>query len=385
MFDRHIRLPQDSSFFLFGPRGSGKTHLLKERLRAPSTLYIDLLDPETFQTLSLRPKALIEQLDALAPGTRWVAIDEIQKLPSLLDIVHQQIESRDIRFALTGSSARKLRHGSANLLAGRAFVYNLFPLTARELGETFSLAEALRWGTLPRLFALKGDDVKSDFLRSYAHVYLQEEITQEQVVRKLEPFRRFIYTAAQMSGRIINFSKIAREAGTTVPTVQTYFQILEDTLVGFLLEPFHESVRKRQRENPKFYFFDTGIQRALSHALTVDLVPRTYEYGAAFEQFLINEILRLQSYAKKDYRLSYLRTKDGVEIDLIVERPGLRRALVEIKSTQRVGPEEVRGLGRLSPDIPNSEAFCLSLDPIPKKIAGVSCLPWQQGLSELGL
>ncbi len=385
MFNRIIRLPQNSSFFLFGPRGSGKTHLLKERFRTPSVFYVDLLDPETFQTLSLRPKVLIEQLRALAPGVQWVVIDEIQKIPSLLDIVHQQIESGGLRFALTGSSARKLRHGSANLLAGRAFVYHLFPLAARELGKAFSLAQALRWGTLPRVFALKSEEEKRDFLRSYAHVYLQEEITQEQVVRKLEPFRRFIFTAAQMSGQIVNFSKIAREAGTTVPTVQSYFQILEDTLVGFLLEPFHESVRKRQRENPKFYFFDTGIQRALSHSLNVDLVPRTCEFGAAFESFLINEIHRLQSYAKKDYRLSYLRTKDGVEIDLIVERPGRKRALVEIKSTERVGPEDVRALKRLAPDIPNAEAFCLSLDPMPKKIEGVSCLPWERGLAELGL
>lgn len=385
MFNRLIHLPRSSSFFLFGPRGAGKTSLLKDRLRDPSVFYVDLLDPETFQNLGLRPKALVEQLLALPPRVEWVVIDEIQKLPSLLDVVHQQIESGRRRFALTGSSARKLRHGSANLLAGRAFVNYLFPLTARELGEAFSLEAALRWGTLPRLFALEGEEDKRDFLRSYAHVYLQEEITQEQIVRKLEPFRRFIYTAAQMSGQIVNFSRIAREAGTTVPTVQSYFQILEDTLVGFLLEPFHESVRKRQRGNPKFYFFDTGVQAALSHSLTVGLAPRTYAFGVAFEHFLVNEINRLQSYAKKDWRLSYMRTKDGVEIDLIVERPGLKRALVEIKSTERVGPEEVRALKRLGPDIPNAEAFCLSLDPAPKVIDGVSCLPWKRGLAELGL
>ncbi len=385
MFNRLIRLPRNSSFFLFGPRGTGKTSLLKARLKDPAVFYMDLLDPETFQTLSLRPKTLIERLNALPPGVDWVVIDEIQKLPTLLDLVHQQIESSRLRFALTGSSARKLRHGSANLLAGRAFVNHLFPLTAREVGESFSLEAALRWGTLPRLFALDGDEDKSDFLRSYAHVYLQEEITQEQIVRKLEPFRRFIYTAAQMSGQIVNFSKIAREAGITVPTTQSYFHILEDTLVGFLLDPFHESVRKRQRGNPKFYFFDTGIQAALSHTLTVGLAPRTYAFGVAFEHFLINEIHRLQSYAKKDWRLSYLRTKDGVEIDLIIERPGLKRALVEIKSTERVGPEEARALKRLAPDIPDSEAFCLSLDPAPKIIEGVTCLPWQRGLVELGL
>ena len=188
-----------------------------------------------------------------------------------------------------------------------------------------------------------------------------------------------------MSGQIVNFAKIAREAGTTVPTVQSYFQILEDTLIGFLLDSFHESVRKRQRENPKFYFFDTGVLRALNNTLSVDLPSHTYAFGTAFEHFIINEIQRLESYGKKDYRFSYLRTKDGVEVDLIIERPGRKRALIEIKSTERVGPEDIRALKRLSPDIPNSEAFCLSLDPVAKTIDGVRCFPWPQGLQALGL
>ncbi len=385
MFKRSIRLPGTSSFFLFGPRGTGKTRLLKEHFSPRRTLTLDLLDPETFQTLSLRPKSLVEQLEALPKTTRWVVIDEVQKLPSLLDVVHQQIEKGRFKFALTGSSARKLKHGGANLLAGRAFVYHLFPLTARELGRAFSLSSALRWGTLPRLFSLKSDEDKRDYLRGYAHAYLQEEITQEQVVRRLDPFRRFLFIAAQMSGQIVNFAKIAREAGTTVPTVQSYFQILEDTLIGFLLDSFHESVRKRQRENPKFYFFDTGVLRALNNTLSVDLPPHTYAFGVAFEHFVINEIQRLQSYGKKDYRFSYLRTKDGVELDLIIERPGRKRALVEIKSTERLGPEDVRALKRLSPDIPNSEAFCLSRDPVVKTIDGIRCLPWPRGLEELGV
>jgi predicted AAA+ superfamily ATPase len=385
MFNRLIHLPESSSFFLFGPRGSGKTHFLKTHFAGSKVLYLDLLDPETFQTLSLRPKSLIDRLEELPRIVRWVVLDEVQKIPSLLDIVHQQIEIGRYKFALTGSSARKLKHGGANLLAGRAFVYHLYPLTAHEIGPAFSLPNALRWGTLPRVFSLKSDEDKRDFLRSYAHTYLQEEITQEQVVRRLDPFRRFLFIAAQMSGQIVNFARIAREAGTTVPTVQSYFQILEDTLIGFLLDAFHESVRKRQRENPKFYFFDTGVLRALGQTLSVDLPPHTYAFGTAFEHFLINEIQRLQSYKKKDYRFSYLRTKDGVEVDLIIERPGMKRALVEIKSTSRVGPDDVRALKRLSPDIPHSEAFCLSLDPAAQKIEGVRCLPWARGLEELGL
>jgi predicted AAA+ superfamily ATPase len=385
MFNRLVQFSQTNSFFLFGARGTGKTHLLKNRLDSIPSLYIDLLNPDTFQKLSLHPNTLKEQLDALPSSTRWVVIDEIQKIPSLLDIVHQQIEIGRFLFVLTGSSARKLRHGSANLLAGRAFVYNLFPLTAQEAGDQFSLSAALRWGTLPRIFALQNDIERSDYLRSYTHTYLQEEVMQEQIVRKLDPFRRFLAVAAQMSGQIVNFSKIARDAGTSVSTVQSYFQILEDTLIGTLLDSFHESVRKRQRGNPKFYFFDTGIQRALDNTLTVDLLPQTYAYGVAFEHFIVNEIQRLQSYKRKDYRLSYLRTQDGVEIDLIVERPGQKRLLLEIKSTERVGLDDVRDLKRLAPDIPNSEALCVSRDPDPKVIEGVRCVPWQRGLEEMGL
>lgn len=385
MFNRSIKLSKNNSFFLFGARGTGKTFLLKEDFKSPQALYIDLLTPEQNETYSLRPQALVEQLAALESETEWIVIDEIQKIPKLLDVVHQQIESSRFKFALSGSSARKLKRGGANLLAGRAFVNHLYPLTARELGGQFSLDAALAWGTLPRLFAFESDADKRDFLRTYAHTYLKEEITAEQVVRRLDPFRRFLVVAAQMSGQIINYSKIAREVGASTPTVQTYFQILDDTLVGFLLEPFHESIRKRQLGNPKFYFFDSGVQRALNNTLTVELKPQTYAFGAAFEHFVINEINRLQSYAKKDYRFSYLRTKDGVEIDLIIERPGLKRALVEIKSTARVAEDDVRALQQLGNDVPNSEAFCLSLDPTPKKIGAVACFPWLAGLEELGL
>lgn len=385
MFNRLFKFPKNNSFFLFGARGTGKTFLLKDHFKPPKAAYFDLLSPEQNETYSLRPQALVEQLAALGSETEWIVIDEIQKIPKLLDVVHQQIESSRFKFALSGSSARKLKRGGANLLAGRAFVNHLYPLTAHELGGQFSLDAALAWGTLPRLFAFENDADKRDFLRTYAHTYLKEEITAEQVVRRLDPFRRFLVVAAQMSGQIINYSKIAREVGASTPTVQTYFQILDDTLVGFLLEPFHESIRKRQLGNPKFYFFDSGVQRALNNTLTVELKPQTYAFGTAFEHFVINEINRLQSYAKKDYRFSYLRTKDGVEIDLIIERPGLKRALVEIKSTARVAEDDVRALQQLGNDVPNSEAFCLSLDPAPKKIGAVACFPWLIGLEELGL
>lgn len=384
MFNRKLKFSDKSSFFLFGARGTGKTYLLKQRFSASDSLYIDLLDADENEAFNLRPKTLVERLGAVSANVKWIIIDEVQKIPKLLDLVHQQIEDSRFKFVLSGSSARKLKHGGANLLAGRAFVYNLFPLTTQEIANSFSLQSVLEWGSLPGVFAFVDSRDKRNFLRTYAHTYLREEIIQEQIIRKLDPFRRFLNVAAQMSGRIINFSKIASEIGASSPTVQTYFQILEDTLIGFLLEPFNESIRKRQSGNPKFYFFDTGVQRALENTLTVELKPQTYAYGIAFEHFIINEINRLQSYSEKDFRFSYLRTKDGVEIDLIIERPGLKRALVEIKSTERVSEDDLRPLQSISKDISNSEAFCLSRDPIPKKINNILCLPWQQGLIELG-
>lgn len=385
MFNRLIELPASSSFFLFGPRGTGKTALLRERFQKTPTLFLDLLDPATFHDLSLNPSSLNDRLAALPPNTRWVIIDEVQKIPALLDVVHQQIEKRRLCFALTGSSARKLKRGGANLLAGRAFLRHLYPMSVMELGARFDLRECLEWGSLPRIFALPAVEDKRDYLRSYAHIYLQEEISQEQLVRKLEPFRRFLFVAAQMSGQIVNFTKIARDCGASVVSVQTYFQILEDTLIGFQLDAFHESIRKRQRANPKFYFFDTGVLRALQNTLTVDLLPHTLAYGMAFEHFVINEIRLRNSYLSRDFRLSYLRTKDDVEIDLILERPGRARALLEIKSTDRVTEDDVRSLQTLAASIPNSECYCLSRDPSPRRLGDVTCLPWHEGIRAVGL
>jgi len=385
MVNRIVQFSSKNSFFLFGARGTGKTHLLKERYTNESNWYIDLLNPELARKYLLQPAVFVQELAARKPVPDWVIIDEVQKVPALLDLIHQQIESGKQKFILSGSSARKLKRGAANLLAGRAFVYNLYPLTAKEIGRGFNLEEALHWGTLPKLLDLPDLLDKKEYLRAYSNTYLREEILQEQIIRKLEPFQRFLPVAAQMAGKVINYSKIALDTGTSVPTIQSYFQILEDTLLGFTLPQFHESVRKRQRANPKFYFFDGGIQRALLDELNTSVNPRTSQYGYAFEQFIINEINRLQSYYRKDYRLSYLLSGAGVEIDLILERPGIKRAAIEIKSTANISKSDIRGLLSLGKDIPNCELFCFSMDTTPKIIEGVHCLPWQAGLAELGL
>ncbi|MBN2383253.1 ATP-binding protein [bacterium] len=372
-----------SSFFLFGARGTGKTTLLKKLFAPERTLWIDLLDPEQEHRYALRPGELKGQIEAGRDRFDWVVIDEIQRLPKLLDVVHATIESLGTRFALTGSSARRLKQNAVNLLAGRAFVYHLFPLTSIELGPDFDLIRALRYGTLPSLCHFQTDAERKAYLRAYALTYLKEEVWAEQLIRKLDPFRRFLPIAAQCNGEIVNYTNIARDSGADHKTVMSYFEILEDTLLGFLLEPYHTSVRKRQRQSPKFYFFDPGLVRALSGLLNVELVTSTYGFGRAFEHFVILEMVRLNEYYQKDYRFSYLLTKDGAEIDLIVERPGAATVLIELTSKDQVDERDIRTLSRFLPDFPGAEAFCLSRDQVPKRLGNILAIPWQDGLKQI--
>ena len=381
---QRLCLPSTShSFFLFGARGTGKSTLLRQLLKdAPEVLWIDLLDPNQEDAFALDPGRL-KRMVAARESTSWVVIDEVQKVPRLLDVVHGLIESSSIKFALTGSSARKLKAGHANMLAGRALVNHLFPLSWAELGEAFSLEQCLAWGSLPGLLGHSDDATRREFLTSYAQVYLREEVWAEQLVRKLDLFRKFLPVAAQMHGLVINASQVARDVGCDVKTVQSYFQILEDTLVGLHLEAFHTSVRQSIGGKPKFYFFDGGVQRALSRMLQVPLVPRTSAYGEAFESFLVLEFHRLNAYLRKDFRFSFLRTKDDVEIDLIVERPGQPMALLEFKSTDRLQAEKLSRFAGISKDFPGAECYCLSQDPEEQKFGHITALPWQSGLKRI--
>jgi predicted AAA+ superfamily ATPase len=383
MLNRIAKILLSNSFFLFGPRGVGKTRFVNQLLDGRATLAIDLLDPDQFDRYSLDPASLLRQLDDLHSAVEWVLIDEVQKVPTLLDVAHKMIEKRGIKFALTGSSARKLRRGSANLLAGRAFTYNLFPFTSLELGESFELTKALEWGTLPKAYLLDTDEERQHYLRTYVQTYIKEEVVAEQLVRKLEPFRRFLPIAAQMNGKILNYAKIAREVGSSIPSIQSYFQILEDTLLGFFLEPYHRSIRKRQREAPKFYFFDTGVQRALMNSLTVPLTESSYAFGDTFEHFVILEIVRRSHYARNDWQFSYLRTKDDAEIDLIIERPGKRPVLVEVKSTSRLRDDHVAGLQRFKNDFERPLLLCLSRDELPQARGEVIGRHWRSGIEQL--
>ena len=385
MFERLLQARRNRSFFLFGARGTGKTTWIRDAFAPERSLYVDLLDPEVEDAYRRSPKRLERQVRALPGSVEWVLIDEVQRAPRLLDVVHRLIESTSKRFVLTGSSARKLRRGASNLLAGRAFVYNLYPLTVPEVRDAFQLDDALRWGTLPHVLSLDSSEDKQAYLRAYALTYLREEIVAEQIVRRLDPFRHFLEVAAQSNGRIVNFASVARDVGADAKTVASYFSILEDTLVGFLLPPFHRSVRKQQRTNPKFYYFDPGVKRSLDRTLDVPLRPGTYEYGRAFEHFVISQVLYLSRYRYPDWRLSYLQTGAGAEIDLVIERPGMPVALIEIKSSERIDDRDVRNLARFTGDFAEALAVCASRDPARMRIGDVLCLHWQDALRELGL
>lgn len=386
MFKREVRLSNTHSFFLFGARATGKSTLIEQNFPPNEALWIDLLNPEMEDRLSSNPM-LLKEMVAAAVSKKWIVIDEIQKIPALLDVIHSLSKDKSLKFVLTGSSARKLKRGAANLLAGRAFTYVCHPLTANELSNRFSLDEVLQYGSLPEVFLLEKKD-RADYLRAYVETYFREEIVAEQIVRKLKPFKNFLHVAAQMNGNILNLNRISKDVGIDHSTVENYFEVLEDTLVGFMLEPFDESLRKRQRQSNKFYFFDLGVTRALKKNLEVPLLPQTYEYGAAFEQFIILEIKRLVDYKKPDWRLSYLRTKDDAEIDLIVERPGMKRLAIEIKSTSQIKDlkdSKTKSFINLVKDFKKAEGFLLSQDPIEIKNEGIWCLPWQKGLIEMGL
>lgn len=380
--NRLLNLPLNRSFFLFGARNTGKSTLLKKTFTGKNFLWVDLLDPIQEERYSLNPSDLYTEILALK-NVDYIIIDEIQKIPKLLDIVHKLIESSNKKFIMTGSSARKLRYGGANLLAGRAFIYNLFPFSCFEIIKDFQLDQALRWGTLPSIVcSMETEEDKVQFLQSYSQAYLKEEVWMEQFIKKLPPFRRFLEVSAQCNGQIINYSNLSRDVGVDDKTIKQYFSILEDTLVGFFLEPFHHSFRKRQGLKPKFYYFDTGIKNALSRTLSVPLIKSTAAYGNAFEHFIILESVRLASYYFPEFRFSYLRTKYDVEVDLIVERPGKKILFLEIKSTTSVRSEQMSSFSKLAEDFGECEAICLSQDIRRKNLKNIQVFPWRDGLKK---
>lgn len=324
----------DRSFFLFGPRGTGKSTWLKQVL--PEAMSFDLLDASLFLELTKDPHRL-EALIGDRPAGGWVVLDEIQKVPTLLDEVHRLMESRRWRFALCGSSARKLRRGGANLLAGRALTLSMESFSAAELGEEFGLDLAMNWGLMP--FVRNEPDVAADILAAYVNTYLKEELQAEGLIRNVQPFVRFLAVAGQINGQALNAQNIAREAAVARSTVDTYFAVLIDTLIGHILPAWRPGLKVRETAQPKFYWFDPGVARAAAGLLR-DPPDRLWQ-GAALETLIYHELRVYNQISRKHRPVSYYRTRSGVEVDFVVEtsprRPGKppRVVAIEVKRAER--------------------------------------------------
>ncbi len=382
MFRREINPYKTKSFFLFGPRQTGKSTLVKSLL-TPGDLYIDLLPQRAFLNYAKTPGRVREEIVAHLETHEdpLCVIDEIQKIPSLLDEVHELIESRGIRFILTGSSARKLRRGGANLLAGRAYTYRLFPLTFSEIGPSFDLNRALRVGTLPVLWETRKEEPR-EFLRSYAETYLKEEVAAEGLVREIGPFAQFLDIAAANDGETVNFNNIARECLVSSKTVQQYYQILEDTFLATKIPAWSRSRRRRLISHPRYYFFDTGVTNVLSHTLSEPMDPRTV--GRRFEQFVISQIATAIHYRGADLELYYWRTNHGAEVDLLICEGNRIRWAIEIKASQQISMETLSGLRSFMEDNPDVPAYVLGRDQKRRKLKNnATIMNWHDFIAEM--
>jgi len=331
---KRLLMPVERSFFLFGPRGTGKSTWLKEVL--PNAYRLDLLDTAVCYELQREPHRL-EALIGKHPEGAWVVLDEIQKVPGLLDEVHRLMESRRWRFALCGSSARQLKKAGVNLLAGRALTLAMAPFSAVELGAKFDLSRALEWGLLPIVQTDPGYAVAS--LRAYVDTYLKEEIRQEGLVRNLPPFLRFLALAGQLNGQVVNGQNLARDAGIGRSTVDAYFSILTDTMLGSFLPAWQPQIKVRERAHPKFFWFDSGVARAAAGLL--DDRPERAWLGVALETYLLHECRVRNAVTGQARGLYYYGLAAGGEIDLIIEtrRPQssapARIVAVEIKLAEK--------------------------------------------------
>ena len=346
MYSRTLstQIPEKASCLLLGPRQTGKSTLIGQ---LESLFAIDLLSITTFLKYNQNPDLLFEEISALpshSHGRIW--IDEIQKIPALLDTVHRCIERfPKIRFVLTGSSARKLKRGAANLLGGRAVSLHLYPLTTEELGKDFELERVLRYGSLPRIYSLlkeKNERLVQDLLRSYVDTYLSEEIKSEALTRRLDSFQSFLEIAVSQFAEQINFSALAAESHVSQPTIKNYYSILEDTLIGFFLPPYTRSVRKRLSKRHKFYLFDNGITRAILGSVSSPV--SSIERGRLFEQWIVQEVRRLNDYYRKDLKMYFWRTNNGAEVDLLLTRGREILLAVECKSTPTITRQDFSGL-----------------------------------------
>jgi len=380
MIHRIIDIPfKRKSVFLFGPRQVGKSTLIKHLLADMDCLEIDLLKGDVLLKYKKTPGLLRAEIEFLLRNkdSVFVFIDEIQKCPELLNDVHYLIEKfkGKLSFILTGSSARKLKRVSVNMLAGRAWQFFLFPFTHVELGKRFNLDDVLLRGTLPPVI---DESLKDGFrtLTAYAQTYLKEEILDEAIVRDIGAFSRFLDMAADQSGKIVNFSTIARETGVSGKTVKGYYQILEDTLIAIKLEPYLKSARKRLTMHPKYYLFDIGVVNAINGRTSVSSVRGSTIYGMLFEHFIILETYRLIHYAEKPFRVFHWRSSHGAEVDMIVEASDVLWA-IEIKSSQIVKSGVLKGLRSFMEDHPKAKPLCVSTCDTPYMAGNIPVIPWR--------
>ena len=370
------KLAKRKSLFLFGPRSTGKTTLL--RAQFDSRAIVNLLRSSVYLPLAENPSRLREivaegRVDATAEPP-VVVIDEIQKLPQLLDEVHDLIETERIHFILSGSSGRKLKRGGVNLLGGRAWQANLFPLTSAEVAE-IDLGRYLLHGGLPQVYDAEYPEEELD---AYVNTYLAEEIRAEALVQNFTHFARFLNVAAVSNGQQLNFANVSRDTGVPATSVRSYFDILVDTFIGFLLQPWRESRRRKAVATAKFYFFDVGVANFLRGIRTLN--RNSSEYGIAFEHFIAMELRSYLSYRRIRSELTYWRTQSGIEVDFLVGSS----AAIEVKASNRVSDRDLRGLRALAEEDGARSLFLVSFDELDRRTDdGIRLLHWRTFLAEL--
>ncbi len=364
-----IDLPPNRSAFLWGPRKTGKTFWLRQTY--PRHARIDLLQTDVFGEYAARPALLRERFQ---DHRGMVIIDEVQMVPDLLNEVHWLIENRGLNFLLTGSSARKLRRRHANLLGGRAWRHTMQPLTLLET-EGFDLEAVMVSGLLPPHF-LSPDPLRD--LRSYIADYLKEEIAAEAAVQRIPAFAEFLRVAALTSGELLNYTNVAREAGVSAKVVRSYFQILEDTLLGFRIAPWRKSKTRRLIETEKFYLFDIGVANYLGRRTPREGTP---EFGKAFEHYLLMELTAYRAYRNPELDVRYWRTSTGMEVDFVL---GEMDVALEIKGARRVHDGDLKGLKALLAEHKVKHPLVISLEREPRRLGvGIRALPWREFLREL--
>ncbi len=371
--ERHLKLRPllaKKSFFLFGPRSTGKSTIIRRQLADISTV-IDLLDSRLFLKLSSSPHELESIINS--EHNDIIVIDEIQRIPELLNEVHRLIESQKRTFLLTGSSARKLKRGQANLLAGRVWQAKLFPLIYREI-DNFELDRYLLYGSLPAVYL---SDYPEEELDAYVNTYLREEIMAEGLIRRLPPFSRFLKTIALANGEMLNFTKLANDSQVPPSTVTEYVSLLEDTLVGYLLPAWVESQKRKAIKRAKFYFFDPGVTNVLAGTETIE--RNSNLYGKNFEQFICMELRAYLSYQRKRHSLTYWRSKNGQEVDFLI---GTKTA-IEVKSATKVSNRDMKGLRYLAEENVFKNFILVSQDPTCTSNDNYQALHWKKFLADL--